>query len=738
MKKEFRILGLESTSDAKKAEASLRKLPGASAASVKLDGSASAEFTTTPPSFEKIRDAVIDAGFDAEEKAMAKDAEKEAREKEIRDYWRRFVISLLLSLPLLFLFLEHLKLITVELPELVMTYSALIQFLIATPVMWVNRIIFIRGYRAIVYARSPTMDSLVGIGVGASYIYSVLTTFGFPGALYYEVGSFLLTFIVLGKYLEAVARGRTSEAIKALIGLQPKTATVIRNKREVELPIEQVQVGDIIIVKPGEKIPVDGIVLGGESAVDESMVTGESMPVMKKKGATLIGATINKNGVLTFRATKVGSDTMLAQIIKLVQDAQASKAPIQEIVDKVSAYFVPVVAAVSILAFSYWFFAAGQPFSFALSIFMSVLIIACPCALGLATPTAITAGMGLGAQRGILFKSSKSLQAVQSLNAIVFDKTGTLTKGEPVITDVIPMKGFSERELLIMAASVEKNSEHPIADAIVKGATARKLSLLKVASFKAIEGKGVSAKISGATILVGTSRLLSDHKINGLSAAEKAKVKLENEGKTAVLLSAGGKVAGVIAVADTLKDSTPEAVSALRKKGLRVIMITGDNWRTAKAIGKQAGIVEVLAEVLPQDKEKEVKKLQAKGLKVAMVGDGINDAPALAAADVGIAIGSGTDVAIETGDIVLVKNDLRDVVTAIDLSNFTMRKIKENLFWAFAYNMVGIPVAAGILFPFLGILLDPAIAGAAMALSSVSVTTNASLMRFYKSPMRES
>jgi len=729
MQKQFRVVGLQATADARKLETELLKIAGARDAKVDLQSEcASVEFSQGV-SFEKMRDAAINAGFDAEEKLLEKDFEKSQREKEIADYWRRFVISLALSIPLLLFFLEHLKIISLPLPQEVMAYSAFIQLLLAAPVMWVNRIIFIRGWRAVVVSRSPTMDTLVGLGVGASFVYSVITTFGFPGALYFEVGTFLLTFIALGKYLEAVARGKTSEAIKQLVGLQPKTALVVRGKNEVEMPISQVVVGDILLVKPGEKIPVDGIVVEGESAVDESMVTGESMPVLKRKNSVAIGATINKNGFLKIRATKVGSDTMLSQIIRLVQRAQASKAPIQDVVDKVSAFFVPVVAAVAILSFSFWLF-SGKPFEFALSVFMSVLIIACPCSLGLATPTAITAGMGLGAQSGILFKNSKALQELERVNVVVFDKTGTLTKGEPVVTDIVALDGFSETLLLQLAASAEKNSEHPLAGAIVKKAEAKKLSFKKASSFQAIAGKGVVAKVGGKKIVIGTEKFLAENSV----AASKARVlkqKLEAEGKTVVLVGAEGKIAGIIAIADTLKESSFEAVAALKGKGLRVVMLTGDNWRTAKAIAAQAGIAEVLAEVLPQEKELKVRELQKSG-RVAMVGDGINDAPALAAATVGIAIGSGTDVAIEAGDVVLVKNDLNKVAQAIGISRFTMRKIRENLFWAFGYNLIGIPIAAGVLYPFYGVLLNPALAGAAMALSSLSVTTNASLMRFHK------
>ncbi len=725
------LFGLSSKADAAKAAAALEKSKGVK--SVSVSANERAEVNGDGLVFEKLRDAVIDAGFDCEEWQSGRDTEQQAREREIAQFDFRFKFSLALSIPLFVIFLSDLHFFALPLPSAAGPYLPWISLLLATPVMWVNRIIFIRGAKAILL-KSPTMDSLVGIGVGAAYAYSVMTTFGFPGALYYEVGTFLLTFIALGKLLEARARGRTGEAIKKLMGLQPKTARVVRAGKEVEIPLEQVAAGDIVLVRPGEKIPVDGIVVEGESAVDESMVTGESLPVDKRRGSQAIGATINKNGFLKVRATKLGSDSMLAQIIKLVQDAQASKAPIQDLVDKVSAYFVPAVAIVAVLAFSYWLLIASQPFSFALSIFMAVLVIACPCALGLATPTAIVMGTGLGAENGVLFKSSKALQQAEKLDTVVFDKTGTLTRGELRLTDALPASGLTRQQLLYYAAGAEKLSEHPVAEAIVAGAGNVKLG--RATKFRAIAGKGVEAVVGGKSILVGTSKLMAENKVIVPKAVEKAVAGLQAQGKTAVLASANGKLLGVLAVADTLKENSPAAVAQLRKMGFRIVMITGDNRQTAKAVASQAGIEDVFAEVLPQDKEKKVRELQAAGRKVAFVGDGINDAPALAAADVGIAIGSGTDVAIEAGDVVLVKNDLRDVVTAIDLSRFTMRKIRENLFWAFAYNLVGIPIAAGVLYPFTGFLLNPAFAGIAMALSSVSVTTNAGLMRFYKPPLK--
>ncbi len=732
MKTTLHILGMSSPHCQNLVQTALAKTKGVKGADVSLSAEKAVVEHDASVSLDFLRDAVVDAGYDAEPWVESESAE-DVQAREIADYKTRFYVSLALSIPLLVLFLEHLGWIALAMPEWFAAVNAWVQFALATPVLWVNRVIFTRGARGILN-KAPTMDSLVAMGVGAAYVYSLMTTLGFKGDLYYEVGTFVLTFIVLGKWLEAIAKGKTSEAIKRLMGLAPKTATLIRNGRQVTVPIEEMKVGDVFLVKPGEKVPVDGMVLSGDSAVDESMVTGESMPVHKKKGAAIIGASINKQGSLTCKATKVGSGTLLAQIIKLVEEAQGRKAPIQELVDKISAVFVPIVAGFAFLVFAFWFFAAGQTFDFALSAFMAVLLIACPCALGLATPTAIMVGTGLGAQNGILFKTSKALQETRRLDAIVFDKTGTLTKGEPALTDMWVAKGVSEKDLLQKAASTEALSEHPLAQAVVAGAKKRKIVLKKAAGFHAVAGRGVTATVGGAKIAVGTAGLLGKK----LPAdVERRKHQWEEQGKTVVTVWLSGRFAGLLAVADTLKDGSKEAVQRLQRMGLSVYMLTGDNQRTANAIAGQLGIQNVLAEVLPRDKEKNIRFLQEQGKTVAMVGDGINDSPALAAADLGIAMGGGTDVAIETGDIVLVKSDVRDVVTAIDLSRFTMAKIRENLFWAFGYNVIGIPVAAGLLYPFTGFLLNPAIAGLAMALSSVSVTTNAALMKMYKPPLND-
>ncbi len=686
--------------------------------------------------FPSIKKAIIDAGYDAEILDDTEDKQREAQERDIQDYWNRFLISAGLSIPLLILFIRHLDWITFSMGAFE-PYNAWIQLLLASPVIWVNRIIFIRGTRALLINKNATMDSLVTLGVGAAFLYSAAVTLGFPGELYYEVGTFVIAFIVLGKYLEAVAKGRTSEAIKKLIGLQAKTARVLEGGKEREVPIEQVKVGDVILIKPGEKIPVDGEVTRGESAVDESMITGESIPVLKKAGSRVIGATLNKHGSFQMKAMKVGKDTMLAQIIKMVEAAQGSKAPIQEIVDKVTAYFTPIVGVIALVAFIFWLFVMPvppNPFEFALIMAVSVLIIACPCALGLATPTAIMIGTGLGAENGILFKNAKSLQTVQKLNSIVFDKTGTLTNGEPQVTDVLPLGKMSEEEIMEYAAAVEKPSEHPLGEAIVEAAERKGIPIEEAERFSAIPGHGVSGMVGKKPVMVGSRRLLEREKITS-KEAESSLQRFEEEGKTAVLVIVSRKIEGVVAVADTLKEFSKEAVEKLQERGLETIMISGDNERTARAIAAQVGISTVLAEVLPEQKAEKIRELQKQGKLVAMVGDGINDAPALAQADVGIAIGSGTDVAIETGDVVLIKEDLRDVVTAIDLSAFTMRKIRENLFWAFAYNAVLVPVAAGILYPFYQITVNPALAGLAMALSSVSVSANASLMKLYRPPL---
>ncbi len=731
------VIGMDSLLCAGIVEKALRKTPGVEKFELNFGlEKAVIEYDKGKTDFTRIRKTIVDAGYDAELMELGEEIDKEklAREKEIKELKDRVLWSALLTVPVLVLALpEMLKgIVALEYPEFFMKNMAALQFLLSTPVMYLNRDFFTRGFRGLVN-RMPGMDSLVALGVGTAYAYSVLVGFGFiEGSIYYETAALLITFIVLGKYLEAVAKGKTSEAIKRLIGLAPKTALVIRDGREVEIPIRDVVVGDVIIVKPGDKVQVDGLVVDGASSVDESMITGESLPVHKIKGDIVIGATINKTGSFRFRATKVGSDTMLAQIIKLVEDAQGSKAPIQRLVDLVAGYFVQGVIILALAAFGYWYFLAGQTFLFALTIMVSTLIIACPCAMGLATPTAVMIGTGKGAENGILIKNAEALELLHQAKVVVFDKTGTITKGEAVVTDIIPF-GMEKDELLRISASAENNSEHHLAQAVVKKAREKKLKIGEPKEFKAIPGHGVEAVFGKIRVLVGNLKLMEKEGLRVDEKAVRAMEGLEREGKTVVVVAAGDKVAGMIAIADTIKEHSKDAIASLQRMGYETAMITGDNERTAQAIAKQAGIDRVLAHVLPEDKANEVKRMQEGGAhKVAFVGDGINDAPALAQADVGIAIGAGTDVAIESGGIVLVKSDLRDIVGAIQLSRYTMSKIKQNLFWAFVYNTVGIPVAMGILFPVSGFLLSPVIAGAAMAFSSVSVVSNSLLMRGWR------
>jgi len=737
------VIGMDSLHCANIVEKTLKRTEGVVKVELNFNlEKAVVDYDRSKTDFTRIRKAIVDAGYDAESMELEEgvDKEKIAREKEIDDLKKRVTYSAILTLPVLLLALPEMLNGTYQLayPEFFMKNMAALQFFLSTPILYINREFFTRGFRGLINLM-PGMDSLVALGVGTAYTYSVLVGFGFiEGRIYYETAALLVTFIVLGKYLEAVAKGKTSEAIKRLIGLQPKTALVIRNGKETEIAIKEVVVGDIIIIKPGDKIPVDGIVIDGASSVDESAITGESIPVHKKKGDLVIGATINKTGSFKFRATKVGSDTMLAQIIKLVEDAQGSKAPIQKLADLVAGYFVQVVIVLALLAFGYWYFIGGQTFLFALTILVSTLIIACPCAMGLATPTAVMLGTGKGAENGILIKNAESLELLHQVKTIVFDKTGTITKGEAVLTDIVPF-GMSEEELLRIAASAERNSEHHMAQAIVRKATEKKISISEPKSFEAIPGYGVSASFGKIRVLIGNLALMKKEKVAVNKEINKAVFDLEAAGKTVVIVAAEDRVAGLIAIADVIKEHSKEAIRRLQKMGYETAMITGDNERTAMAIAKEVGIDRVLAHVLPEDKANEIKRLQEEGRKVAFVGDGINDAPALAQADVGIAIGAGTDVAIESGGVVLVKSDLRDMVAAMELSSYTMKKIKQNLFWAFFYNAVGIPIAMGILypvygfgFPISGFLLNPAVAGAAMAFSSVSVMSNSLLMRGWK------
>lgn len=660
-------------------------------------------------------------------------------ENQTKKLRNRFVLSLVFGLPVIYMVMG--KMFGLPMPDLFNRYGLYIQAVLSAAVILACFNIWVSGFKKVLKL-GPNMDTLVLVGTATAYFYSLFNlALLFSGRMvsmdnfYFESATFILIFISLGKYLEAITKGKTSAAIKSLIGLQPKAAMIIKDGKELEIPIEKVQVGDIILVKPGEKIPVDGIVVDGYSGVDEKAITGESIPVEKKRGDGVIGATINKTGVLKFKATKVGKDTMISQIIKIVEEAMGSKAPIQLLADRVSFYFVPAVILIGLAAGIIWFLLLHQ-ISIALTIFVAVLIIACPCALGLATPTAVMMGSGLAAKNGILIKSSKALETAKDVNIVVFDKTGTLTKGEPIVTDVVFVnerlpKESPEMKFMQLAASVEKNSEHPLAQAIVLKAKQQNIDLIEVKNFKNMPGRGVEAFVGESKILLGTRKLLEENSV-GYKFLNKKIESLEDKGRTVMLLARDKELIGLIAVADVLKENSKEAIETLHKMRKSVAIITGDNKRVAEAIAKQLGIDKVLAEVLPQGKSEEIKKLQQAGNIVAMVGDGINDAPALAQANLGIALGSGTDVAMETGEIVLIKDDLRDVVKAMDLSSYTLNKIKQNLFWAFFYNIIGIPIAAGVLFPFTGWLLSPSIAAAAMAFSSVSVVLNSLSMRGYK------
>jgi Cu+-exporting ATPase len=617
-----------------------------------------------------------------------------------------------------------------------------LQLLLQTPVQFWVGWQFYRGAWAAARHKTSDMNTLIAVGTSAAYLYSILATFspglfsaeGLAARVYYDTAGAIIVLILLGRLLEARAKGQTSEAIKKLIGLQAKTATVIVNSIQHDIPVGEVLIGDIVVVKPGEKIPVDGVIIEGHSAVDESMVTGESIPVEKTVGHEVVGATLNKTGTFIFKATKVGKDTMLAQIIKMVEEAQGSKPPIARLVDVIASYFVPVVIGVAVVTFAVWYFFGPVPaLTYSLLNFVAVMIIACPCALGLATPTSIMVGTGKGAEHGVLIRGGEALETAHKLDAIVMDKTGTITRGEPVVTDILTAHGYQPEEILRLAASAEKGSEHPLGEGIFNKAKEYGLTLLDSADFNAIPGHGIQADIAGRKILLGNSKLMRDRDIDTGNMKQKSE-HLSGEGKTPMWVAIDGRIAGIIAVADTLKENSRAAVAALQHLGLEVIMITGDNRRTADAIAGQVGIDRVLAEVLPDGKAREVKNLQAEGKTVAMVGDGINDAPALAQADVGIAIGTGTDVAMESADITLISGDLTGVVTAIALSKATLRNIKQNLFWAFAYNTILIPVAAGVLFPFFGILLNPIFAAAAMGLSSVTVVSNALRLRRFRPP----
>jgi len=736
-----------------KIEEELSKTPGILSASVDL-ASESATITYLPsmvriPEIKRIIEGlgytVVETGTPAA--AMGKtdeepvDENQKAREREYKTLLSKFLFAAVISIP--FIIFSYPDLFA--LPESMQKGSSLLRIIwitmsvLSLPVMFWSGSHFYTGAWAALKNRSANMHTLIATGITAAWLYSTVAAV-FPSIfptealadVFFDVVAVVVALVDLGMALEIRAKGKSSEAIKKLIGLQPKTARVIRDGKEMDIPVEEVVLDEIILVRPGEKIPVDGVIVEGSSSVDESMITGESIPVEKNVGDEVIGATINKTGSFKFRATKVGKDTALAQIIELVQQAQSSKAPIQRIVDKVSSYFVPTVIIVAILSFVVWYnFGPVPNLIYALVVFVAVLIIACPCALGLATPISLMVGVGKGAENGILIRSGEALEGAQKLDTIVLDKTGTITEGKPSLTDVVAINGFEPDEVLKYAASVEKASEHPLGEAIIRGAEERNLTISDPKEFNATPGHGVEATVNGKHVILGNEKMMKKHRVEISELIEVAQ-RLADDGKTPMFIAVNGKAAGIVAVADTVKADSKEAISRLKKMGLEVAMITGDNKRTADAIARQVGVDRVFSEVLPEEKAFYVQKLQQEGKRVAMVGDGINDAPALAQADVGFAIGSGTDVAIEASDITLIKGSLKGVVLAIELSKATMRNIKQNLFGAFFYNGLGIPIAAGILYPFLGILLSPLIAGAAMAFSSVTVVSNANRLRSFK------
>ncbi|HFU4204726.1 TPA: heavy metal translocating P-type ATPase [Streptococcus suis] len=732
----YAIEGMTCASCAMTVEKALGKLAGMEEVSVNLaTEKASLTYDKDRLNAATILSAVEQAGYKAI-KPEAKSQEKVAdrQDEKIASLWTRFIWSAAFSLPLLYIAMG--PMVGLPLPQWLhepMTF-ALAQFILILPVVYLGRSFFTKGFQTLL-AGHPNMDSLIAIGTSSAIAQGlimialiaqdeVVMSHGGHPELYFESGAVILTLITLGKYLEAVSKGRTSEAIKHLMDLAPKTAQVLRNGQEVQVALEEVVVGDIVIVRPGEKIAVDGVVVEGQSTVDESMLTGESLPVSKSVGDQVVGASLNKTGAFRFQATRVGQDTSLAQIIQLVEAAQGTKAPIAKLADQVSAVFVPIVMGLAALSGLAWLLLGQHSWIFSLSITISVLVIACPCALGLATPTAIMVGTGKGAENGVLFKSGQALEILPKIEVMVFDKTGTITQGQPQVTDLISFSERTEQELLQLAASSEQNSEHPLGQAILDAAKQADLELLPTNNFQAHAGRGLSVTIAEQTIFFGNAKLMVEAGVDTTLASQQAE-RLASQGKTPMYLAEAGQLLALIAVADTVKPTSRQAIAKLRQQGVEVVMLTGDNEKTAQAIAQEVGIDRVISDVLPEDKARQVQILQAEGKRVAMVGDGINDAPALAQADLGLAIGSGTDVAIESADVVLMRSDLLDVPRALTLSRATMRTIKQNLFWAFAYNVLGIPVAMGILHLFGGPLLNPMLAGAAMSLSSVSVLLNA-------------
>ena len=739
MKKDFKVTGMTCAACSSRVERVLNKMEGVTKAEVNLaTEDLHVDYDDSKLNTQDIIGKIEKAGYGAYEVKEDTKIDETDKEEAINSLKKRFVLSLVFAVPLLYISMGHMM--GAPLPNIINPMDnamnfALIQLILVIPVMIVGRKFFISGFKNLVHL-SPNMDSLIAIGTSAAFLYGIYAIVKIAGGdthfsmdLYFESGATILTLITLGKYLEAKTKGKTSEAIKKLMGLAPKKATIIVDGVEKVISIDEVKVGDVILVKPGEKLPVDGEIVEGTTTIDESMLTGESIPIDKNIGDKVFGASINKFGMFKYKATKVGKDTALAQIIKLVEQAQGSKAPIAKMADIISGYFVPTVITLAVISSIVWAI-SGKGLEFSLTIFIAVLVIACPCALGLATPTAIMVGTGKGAENGILIKSGVALEGAHKINTVVFDKTGTITEGKPKVTDIVT-KGLSEDELLRYASSAEKGSEHPLGEAIVVAGIERELELFEIASFKSVPGEGIVTLINDKNILIGNNKLMKNNNINITSVENDVKL-LASQGKTPMYMAIDGDLAGVIAVADTLKANSKKAVEALHKLGIEVVMLTGDNEKTAQAIAKEVGIDKVVSDVLPGDKANEVKRLQDEGKNVAMVGDGINDAPALAMANIGIAIGSGTDVAIESADIVLMRSDILDVVGAIQLSKATIKNIKENLGWAFGYNTLGIPVAMGILYAFGGPLLNPMIAAFAMSFSSVSVLLNALRLKRFK------
>ena len=725
------VQGMKCASCVNNIEKNLKQTKGVLKASANLATErVKVEFLPTETNPAEIKKVIESSGYKVLE--ISRDnkgypLEKDVRVREFEKLRNKFIAGLILGI---LVFFGSSRNFFPWIPEFMGNFFIL--WALATPVQFIIGWQFYKGAWGAFKHKNADMNTLIAVGTSAAYLYSVAAAIfpsfflkgGIEPHVYFDTSTLIIVLIIFGRLLEARAKGQASDAIKKLIGLQPKTARVKREGKEMEIPVDEVLSGDAVTVRPGERIPVDGVVVTGKSAVDESMITGESLPVKKNPGDEVIGATINKTGSFEFKATKVGKDMVLSQIVKLVEQAQGSKAPIQRLADVIAGYFVPIVISIAIATFVIWFnFGPDPALTFALLNFVSVMIIACPCALGLATPTAVLVGTGKGAENGILIKGGESLETAHKLDTIVFDKTGTLTRGEPEVTDLIPWNGSSEDELLKYAACAEKSSEHPLADAVVAAAQNKGISLIKPSHFNAIEGQGIEAEVDEKKVLMGNSNLMYERKIEIGDLKDKAEM-LSAEGKTPVYVAIDNQACGLLGIADTLKESSIQAVRKLQNMGLKVVMLTGDNQKTAESIARKAGINDVVSEVLPQDKVKKIKKLQSDGSKVAMVGDGINDAPALAQADIGIAIGSGTDIAMEASDITLIKEDLNRVSDAIELSHRTIRVIKQNLFWAFFYNTAGIPIAAGVLYPFFGLLLNPIFASVAMAFSSVSVVSN--------------